>query len=151
MSVEERLSELGITLPEPPSPVGSYIPVLRTGNLLYLSGILPFRGGVLTAKGIVGRDVDPETAREAASQVVVNALAVVRSIVPLDSIRRCVRMNGYVASDVNFHDQPGLSNAPPDLLREILGERGIHTRIAVGVAVLPMNAPVEMDFIFEVD
>lgn len=151
MSVERRLLDLGIELPEPPSPVGSYTPALRSGNLLFLSGMLPFEDGRLTAEGIVGRDIDEEAAREAARQAVFNALSIVRSETGLENVRRCVRVNGYIASDQGFHNQPSVLNAASDLIGEVFGEAGIHTRIAVGVAVLPLNSPVELDFIFEVE
>ncbi len=150
MSVKEQLKKLGIELPEPPSPVGSYTPALRTGNLLYLSGILPFHDGKLIATGVVGEEVSLEAAQEAARQVVINALSVVDSVVGLDRVSRCVRLQGYVASSRNFYDQPLVLNAASDLLREVFGDRGIHTRVAVGVYCLPLNSPVEIDFIFEI-
>ncbi|GMT48211.1 MAG: hypothetical protein IEMM0007_1777 [bacterium] len=150
MLIEERLRELAIELPEAPSPLGSYTPALKTGNLLFLSGILPLKDGALLAEGIVGKDVDIDIAREAARRIVVNALSIVKETCGLENISRCIRLNGYIASETNFHEQPAVLNAASDLLREIFGESGIHTRTAVGVAVLPMNAPVEIDFIFEV-
>ncbi len=150
MLIEERLRELGIKLPEAPSPIGSYTPALKIGNLLFLSGILPLKDGTLISEGIVGRDVDIDTAGEAARRIVVNALSIVREACGLENISRCIRLNGYIASGTDFHEQPAVLNAASDLLREIFGERGVHTRTAIGVTVLPMNAPVEIDFIFEV-
>ncbi|NOZ26107.1 MAG: RidA family protein [Nitrospirae bacterium] len=149
MFIEQRLKELGIELPAAPSPVGSYTPALKTGNLLFLSGILPLKDGVLIAEGIVGRDVEIDAAREAARQAVINALSIIKEAWDLEGISRCIRLNGYVASATDFHEQPAVLNAASDLLEAIFGESGIHTRTAVGVAVLPMNAPVELDFIFE--
>ncbi len=150
MFIELRLKELGIELPEAPSPLGSYTPALKTGNLLFLSGILPLREGRLVAEGIVGKDVDIDSAKKAARQVVINALSIVKASVGLEDISRCIRVNGYIASATDFHEQPAVLNAASDLLLEVFGDGMIHTRTAVGVAVLPMNAPVEMDFIFEV-
>ncbi len=151
MFIEQRLKELGIELPPAPSPVGSYTPALRTGNLLFLSGILPLKDGSLVAEGIVGRDISIDTAGEAARQAVINALSIIRDTWDLEAVSRCIRLNGYVASAADFHEQPAVMNAASDLIREIFGESGIHTRTAVGVSALPMNSPVELDFIFEVD
>ncbi len=151
MFIEQRLKELGIDLPPAPSPVGSYTPALRTGNLLFLSGILPLKDGSLVAEGIVGRDIGIDTAGEAARQAVINALSIIRDTWDLEAVSRCIRLNGYVASAADFHEQPAVMNAASDLIREIFGESGIHTRTAVGVSALPMNSPVELDFIFEVD
>ncbi|HEB75911.1 MAG TPA: RidA family protein [Nitrospirae bacterium] len=151
MFIEQRLKELGIELPPAPSPVGSYTPALRTGNLLFLSGILPLKDGSLVAEGIVGRDIGIDTAGEAARQAVINALSIIRDTWDLEAVSRCIRLNGYVASAADFHEQPAVMNAASDLIREIFGESGIHTRTAVGVSALPMNSPVELDFIFEVD
>ncbi len=149
MEIEERLKELGITLPDAPGALGSYIPLVKTGELLFLSGILPFKNGILLASGLVGGDVDIETAKEAARQIVVNAFSIIREYEGLERIRRCIRLNGYVASDPAFYNQPGVLNGASDLLEKIMGNNGIHTRTAVGVSVLPLNSPVEIDFIFE--
>jgi enamine deaminase RidA (YjgF/YER057c/UK114 family) len=151
MSIEDKLKQLGIKLPEAPNPLGSYIPVLRIGNLIFLSGILPLIQGRLTRQGKVGKDVSLDEAREDARVVTVNALSVLKShIKDLDKIKRCIKITGYVASDPDFTDQPKVLNAASDLLFEIFGEKGRHVRSAVGVNVLPLNSPLEIEFIFEV-
>jgi len=151
MTPEDKLKELGIELPEAPSPLGSYIPVTRTGNLVFLSGILPLVEGKLLRQGRVGEDITIDDAREDAKRVVMNALAVLRSYVgSLNTIKRCIKITGYIASSPDFTDQPKVLNAASDLLYDIFGEAGRHARAAVGVTVLPLNAPVEIEFIFEV-
>ncbi|MEW6161866.1 MAG: RidA family protein [Nitrospirota bacterium] len=151
MSPEERLKELGIKLPEVPTPLGSYIPVVRTGNLVFLSGILPLRQGRLTREGRVGKDISPDEAREEARVATINALSVLKAYMgSLDKVRRCVKITGYVASEPDFTEQSKVLNAASDLLFEIFGERGRHVRAAVGVNVLPLNSPLEIEFIFEV-
>ncbi len=151
MSPEDKLKELGIELPEAPSPLGSYIPVIRTGNLVFLSGILPLVEGKLLRQGRVGEDITIDDAREDAKKVVMNALAVLRShIGSLNTVKRCIKITGYIASSPDFTEQPKVLNAASDLLHEIFGEAGRHARAAVGVTVLPLNASVEIEFIFEV-
>jgi enamine deaminase RidA (YjgF/YER057c/UK114 family) len=151
MSPEEKLKVLGIELPVAAAPVGSYVPCVSAGSLLFLSGILPLRGGKLAHTGKVGETVTLTEAQEDARQVVINALAVLRAhLGSIEKISRCVKLNGYVASAPDFTDQPKVLNAASDLLFEILGEAGRHARAAVGVSVLPLNAPVEIDFIFEI-
>jgi enamine deaminase RidA (YjgF/YER057c/UK114 family) len=151
MSPEDKLKELGIELPEAPSPLGSYVPVIRTGNLVFLSGILPLVQGKLLRQGRVGEDITIDDAREDAKRVMINALAVLRShIGSLDAVKRCIKMTGYIASSPDFTEQPKVLNAASDLLHEIFGEAGRHARSAVGVTVLPLNASVEIEFIFEV-
>jgi enamine deaminase RidA (YjgF/YER057c/UK114 family) len=150
MSPEEKLKELGITLSDAPKPLGSYIPCVQTGNLLFLSGILPLKGGKLIRAGKLGESVSIEEAQECARQCIINALSVLKShLGSLDKIKRCVKLNGYVASAPDFTEQPKVLNAASDLLFEIFGEAGRHARAAVGVYVLPLNSPVEIDFIFE--
>ncbi len=150
MTPEEKLSSLGITLPEAPKPLGSYVPCVLTGNLLFLSGILPVRQGKLARTGKVGSSLSLTEAQEEARQVVINALALVKSYAgSLDRIKQCVKINGYVSSERDFTGQPQVLNAASDFIFDILGEAGRHARAAVGVAVLPLDAPVEMDFIFE--
>ena len=151
MSPEDRLKELGIELPEAPSPLGSYVPIIRTGNLVFLSGILPLVEGKLLRQGRVGEDITIDDAREDAKRVVMNALAVLRShIGSLNTVKRCIKITGYIASSPDFTEQPKVLNAASDLLHEIFGEAGRHARAAVGVTVLPLNASVEIEFIFEV-
>lgn len=150
MSPEEKIKKLGIELPVSPTPVGSYIPCTRTGNLVFLSGILPFRDGTLTRTGRVGEGITLDDARDDARTAAINALAVLKTYAgSLDKIARCVKITGYVASSPDFTDQPKVMNAASDLLFEIFGEAGRHARAAVGVSVLPLNAPVEIEFIFE--
>jgi len=151
MSPEERLKKLGIELPEAPIPLGSYIPVVKTGNLVFLSGILPVKQGKLTKQGRVGEDLTLDEAREEAKTATINALSVLKAHVgSLDKVKRCIKITGYVASASNFTEQPKVLNAVSDLLYEIFGEAGKHVRAAVGVNVLPLNSPVEIEFIFEV-
>ena len=151
MSPEKKLKELGIELPEAPTPLGSYIPVLRTGNLVFLSGILPLRQGKLMKQGKVGKDLSLDEAKEEARTATINALSVLKAHVgSLDKVTRCVKIAGYIASSPDFTEQPKILNAASDLLFEIFGEKGRHVRTAVGVNVLPLNSPVEIEFIFEV-
>lgn len=152
MTPEQRLKGLGITLPEAPEPLGAYVPAIRVGSLLFLSGILPLVNGKLARAGKVGRELTPEEGKEMARLAAVNALAVVKAnIGELQGIKRCVRLAGYVASVSTFTGHAGVLNGASELLFEVLGERGRHTRVAVGVGVLPMNSPVEIEFIFEVE
>ena len=151
MSPEDKLKELGINLPETPTPLGSYIPVLQTGNLIFVSGILPLIQGKLTRQGKVGKDINLDEAREDARVVTVNALSLLKAFIGnLEKVKRCVKLTGYVASEHDFTEQPKVLNAASDLLYEIFGERGRHARSSVGVNVLPLNSPLEIEFIFEV-
>jgi enamine deaminase RidA (YjgF/YER057c/UK114 family) len=151
MTPEDKLKELGIELPEAPKPLGSYIPAVRTGNLIFLSGMLPLIQGKLVRQGKVGEDIRIEEAGEDVRTAVINALSVLKAnIGTLNNVKRCVKITGYIASSPNFTDQPMVLNAASDLLFEIFGESGRHARVAVGVNVLPLNSPVEIDFIFEV-
>ncbi len=151
ISPEQRLKELGIDLPVAPAALGAYVPCVQTGNLLFLSGQLPLRDGKLVRTGKLGESVQVSDAQEDAKQTVMNALSNVRAVLgSLDRVARCVKLNGYVASAPDFTDQPKVLNAASELLRDIFGDQGRHTRIAVGVSVLPLNSPLEIDFIFEV-
>lgn len=151
MSPEDKLRELAIVLPEASRPLGAYVPCVQTGSLLFLSGILPLREGTLLRIGRVGESLSLKEGREDARQVVINALAILKSYLgDLDKIVRCVKVNGYVASAPDFADQPKVLNAASDFLFEVFGEKGRHARAAVGVSVLPLNSPLEMDFIFEI-
>jgi len=151
MSPEERLKKLGIELPEAPAPIGSYVPVVRTGNLVFFSGILPLKEGNLTRHGRVGENISLDEAREDARTATVNALSILKAnIGSLDKVKRCIKITGYVASAPDFIEQPKVLNAASDLLFEIFGENGRHARAAVGVNVLPLNSPLEIEFIFEV-
>ena len=151
MTPEDKLRELGITLPEVPQPLGSYVPFVKTGNLVYVSGMLPIKEGQLTRTGRVGDAVTLQEAIEDARSAAINALAVVRSAVgTLDNVEQCIKITGYIASSPDFTEQPKVLNSASDLLFQIFGESGRHARAAVGVPVLPMNAPLEIEFIFEI-
>ncbi len=151
MSPEERLTASGIELPEAPKPLGSYVPFVRTGSLVFLSGILPLREGKLTRQGRVGEKVTIDEAAEDARTAAINALAILKSnLGSLNKVRRCVKITGYVSSSPDFTDQPKVLNAASDLMFEIFGEAGKHARAAIGVNILPLNSPVEIEFIFEI-
>jgi enamine deaminase RidA (YjgF/YER057c/UK114 family) len=151
MTPEEKIKSLGIDLPEIPKPLGSYVPFVRTGNLVYLSGMLPLKDGKLLKTGRVGEVVSLEDAVLCARTAAINALAVLKSAVgSLDNVKRCVKISGFVASSADFIDQPKVINGASDFLFEVFGEAGRHARAAVGVNILPLNSPVEVEFIFEV-
>ena len=151
MSPEQKLKEMGIVLPQAPAALGAYVPCVQTGNLLFLSGQLPLRDGKLLHAGRLGESVSIGEAQEDARQAVLNALSNVKAYLgSLDRVARCVKVSGFVASAPGFTDQPQVLNAASELLRNIFGEQGRHSRVAVGVSVLPLNSPVEIDFIFEI-
>jgi enamine deaminase RidA (YjgF/YER057c/UK114 family) len=153
-SVDARLAELGITLPDVAKPAGSYVPALVTGTYVYTAGQLPYVDGVLPATGKVGIGdglVDPQTAQDLARQSALNGLAAVKSVLgTLDRVARIVKVVGFVASDPAFTGQPGVINGASNVLGEIFGEAGMHARSAVGVAVLPLDSPVEVELVVEV-
>ncbi|HLP23058.1 MAG TPA: RidA family protein [Microbacteriaceae bacterium] len=152
MSVNARLEELGLVLPPVAAPVAAYVPTVRSGNLVFTSGQLPFVAGVLPATGKVGSEVAAAEAAQFARVAVLNALAAVAAEVgSLDRVRRIVKLVGFVASSPEFTGQPGVINGASELLGEIFGDVGTHARSAVGVAVLPLDAPVEIELIVEVD
>jgi enamine deaminase RidA (YjgF/YER057c/UK114 family) len=151
MSFDARIKELGIELPAAPKPLGSYVPAVRTGSLVYLSGQLPLLDGKLIRTGVVGRDIDVQEANALALQCAINALSVLSEFLggSLDSVKRCVKLSGYVASANDFTQQPQVINGASDLMAEVFGDSGKHARAAVGVNVLPINSPIEITFIFE--
>lgn len=153
MTVSQRLSELGITLPPVASPVAAYVPAVRSGPLVWTSGQLPFVDGALPATGKVGVGaglVAPDVAADLARAAALNALAAVAELAgSLDRVRRVVKVVGYVASDPSFTGQPGVVNGASELLGQVFGEAGVHARSAVGVAVLPLDAPVEVELVVE--
>lgn len=151
MSWKSRLAELGHELPEPVTPLAAYVPAVKTGNLVYTSGQLPLVDGVLERKGKVGSDVHPDDAQVAAKICTLNALAAIDNLVGIDSVRRVVKVVGFVASAPDFTGQPAVVNGASTLLTEIFGAAGVHARSAVGVAVLPIDAPVEVEIVVEVD
>ncbi|MFI1967227.1 RidA family protein [Streptomyces pathocidini] len=145
-TVEKKLAELGLKLPEVAAPLASYVPALRSGSYVFTSGQLPIVEGSLAATGKVGGEVSPERAKELAGTCALNALAAVKSVVgDLDRIARVVKVVGFVASTPEFTGQPGVINGASELLGEVLGDKGVHARSAVGVAVLPLDAPVEVE------
>jgi enamine deaminase RidA (YjgF/YER057c/UK114 family) len=149
---EERLAELGLELPEVAKPAGAYVPALRNGSLVYTSGQLPMVDGALPATGKVGAAVSPEQAKELAQRCALNALAAVKAEVgDLGKVRRIVKVVGFVASAPDFTAQPGVINGASELLGQVFGDAGVHARSAVGVAVLPLDAPVEVELVAEVD
>ena len=148
MSIEHRLTDLGMTLPSPPNPVATYVPSVQVGDLLFISGMVPSRDGRVVFRGKVGHEISKERAYEAAKLALLNALATIRRAASsLDRVQRIVRMTGYVASDEGFTEQPFVINGASDLLVELFGEAGRHARVAVGVAELPMGVPVELELI----
>ncbi|WP_413808642.1 RidA family protein [Streptomyces sp. OE57] len=150
-TVEGRLAGLGLKLPAVAAPLASYVPALRTGPYVYTSGQLPLVEGKLGVTGKVGAEVTPEEAKDLARVCALNALAAVKSVVgDLDRIVRVVKVVGFVASAPDFTGQPGVINGASELLGEALGDAGVHARSAVGVAVLPLDAPVEVEIQVEV-
>ena len=150
-TVEERLSALGHTVPDVAPPVAVYVPAVQTGNLVYTSGQLPLVSGVLMGTGKVGDQVTPELASRMAAQCALNAIAAIRALIgDLDRVVRVVKVVGFVASDPGFSGQPGVINGASELLGAAFGEAGVHARSAVGVAVLPLDAPVEVEVIVEI-
>jgi enamine deaminase RidA (YjgF/YER057c/UK114 family) len=151
MSAEAKLTELGITLPPAPAPAGLYVPAVRTGNLLYISGQVPLREGQPMARGKCGAGLTAEAAAALARQCALQALAIVKAeLGSLDRVSRVVRVGGFVASAPGFTQQPQVINGASQLLIDIFGEAGKHARAAVGMAELPLGVPVEVEFLFEV-
>lgn len=150
--VQNRLDELGIVLPTPPSPAGVYVPALRTGPYVHTAGQLPLIDGALSTTGKVGAEVTVPEAADLARTCALNALAVVGQLVgDLDQVVRVVKMTGFVASAPNFTQQPSVVNGASELLGDVLGQAGTHARSAVGVAVLPMDSPVEVELQVELE
>ncbi|MCU1579385.1 MAG: RidA family protein [Rhodoglobus sp.] len=148
--LDERLAELGVVVPATSKPVAAYIPAVASGNLVFTSGQLPMVDGVLPTTGKVGAEVAPDAAKAMARTCVLNGLAAARSAIgSLDRITRVVKVVGFVASDPSFTGQPGVINGASELLAEIFGDAGQHARSAVGVAALPLDASVEIEFVFE--
>ncbi|MEU1817244.1 RidA family protein [Streptomyces roseifaciens] len=149
-AVESRLAELGLTLPDVVPPIAAYQPAVRSGSYVYTAGQLPMVKGSIPVTGKVGAEVSAEQAKELAATCALNGLAAVKSVIgDLDRIVRVVKVVGFVASAPDFTAQPGVLNGASELLGELLGEKGVHARSAVGVAVLPLDAPVEVEFVVE--
>ncbi len=145
-----RLAELGLELPPVTQPLAAYVPAARSGDLVFTAGQLPMVAGALAVTGKVGAEVAPETAKELAGTCALNALAAVHALVGLDSVVRVVKVVGYVASAPDFTGQPAVINGASELFGAVFGDAGQHARSAVGVAVLPLDAPVEVELIVEV-
>jgi enamine deaminase RidA (YjgF/YER057c/UK114 family) len=145
-----RLAELGLTLPAVTPPVAAYVPAVQTGNYVYVSGQLPLVDGALPATGKVGAEVTPEVAKELAARCALNGLAAIDALVGLDRVVRVVKVVGFVASAPGFTGQPAVINGASELLGSVFGEAGAHARSAVGVAELPLGAPVEVEMIVEI-
>ena len=147
--IEEKLKTLEITLPIPPTPAGSYVPAIKTGNLLFISGQIPMEDGKVIFTGKVTND-NMETAKKSAKMCAINLLAQMkRELGSLDKVTKIVRISGFVNSDPEFYQHPKIINAASDLFFEIFGDKGKHSRIAVGVACLPLNSMTEIDAIIE--
>ncbi len=146
----DRLAELGLELPEVVAPLAAYVPAVRSGSHVFTAGQLPLRSGSLLHTGRVGGAVSPEQAAECARLCALNALAAVASLVPLEEVRRIVKVVVFVASEPTFTAQPAVANGASELLGDVFGDAGVHARSAVGVAVLPMDAPVEVELVVEV-
>jgi enamine deaminase RidA (YjgF/YER057c/UK114 family) len=145
--LRERLAAVGLTLPEVVAPLAAYVPAVQTGNLIFSSGQLPMVNGALAATGKVGADITPEQAKELAQVCALNALAAIGALVNLDDIAQIVKVVGFVASAPGFTGQPGVVNGASELFGALFGEAGKHARSAVGVAELPLGAPVEIEVV----
>jgi len=150
MTVIERLSELGITLPAVAAPVAAYVPAIRVGDQVWTAGQLPFVDGKLPAVGKLGADITVEQGADYARQAALNALAAIDALVGINNVKRVLKIVGFVASADGFAEQPAVVNGASNLIGEIFGEAGAHARSAVGVAELPLSSPVEIEIIVEV-
>jgi enamine deaminase RidA (YjgF/YER057c/UK114 family) len=151
VSFEAKLKELGLVLPDPPKPVANYVPVVRVGNLLFLSGVLPSRDGQLIMTGKLGQELTIDQGKDASRVAVLNGLSIVKQEVgSLNHVKRIVKMVGHIASASGFTDQPQVLNGASDLLVSVFGDAGRHARVAVGAAELPRQAPVEIELVVEV-
>ena len=149
--IEHRIIEMGLILPTPPKPLAAYIPAKKSGNLVFTAGQLPMVDGVLVVQGFLGKNVEIAEAYQAARICTLNALAAIKGVIrDLDQIKQIVRVVGYVASAPEFTQQPAVVNGASELLLEIFGENGKHARSAVGMAVLPLNAAVEIELTVEI-
>ena len=146
----EQLAALGLSLPEVVPPLAVYVPAVRSGDLVFTAGQLPLRDGSLVATGKVGASVTPEEAAECAQQCALNALAAIDALVGIDNVTRVVKVVVFVASTPDFTGQPTVANGASSLLGEVFGDAGRHARSAVGVPVLPLDAPVEVEVVVEV-
>ena len=151
MSIEDKLTELGITLPEAPAAVAAYQPWIRTGNLIFTSGQLPFRNGEIAFTGKLGAEVSDEDGYQAARQAALNALAQIKSATgDLDKVQKIVRIEGYIHCAEGYRGHPQVLNGASDLIAEIFGDRGQHTRLALGINEMPLNAAVQLAMTVEI-
>jgi enamine deaminase RidA (YjgF/YER057c/UK114 family) len=149
-AVDDRLAALGLTVPTVPAPVAAYVPAVRSGSYIQTSGQVPFVSGELLATGKVGDTITAEVGYDCARQCALNAIAAVKSLVDLDEVVRVVKATVFVASAPDFTGQPGIANGASELLGAAFGDAGQHARSAVGVAVLPLDAPVEVELVVEI-
>lgn len=150
MSITQKLEQMGLRLPPVPSPVGAYVPAIRSGHLIFTAGQLPIRDGKLTSEGKVPEQVSLNEARDAARQAALNALAAAAEVAGgIENLHRMVRMKVFVSSQDGFHDQAEVANGASEFLGRLFGDQGVHARCAVGVASLPKNSPVEIDLVCE--
>lgn len=150
MMIEDKLASLGITLPSPPAPAGSYVPVVVSHSLAFVAGQIPAEGGKVKFRGKVGRDLSIEAGQQAARLCTINALAQLKAVLgSLDRVSRVVKVTGFVNCEPSFVDQPKVINGASDLLVQVFGENGKHARVAVGVSSLPLDSAVEVEFIVE--
>lgn len=150
MSVEARLAELGLELPEVATPAGAYVPAVISGNLVFTAGQIPLVDGKLMAEGRLGAEISAEAGKDIAQRCALNAIAAVKSVLgDLERVKKVVKVVGFVASTPEFTAQPGVVNGASELLLAAFGDAGIHARSAVGVAVLPLNSPVEVELVVE--
>ncbi len=150
MTPEEKLAELGLSVPEVVPPVAAYVPAVRAGSFVFTAGQLPMRDGAMLTTGKVGDAVTPEDAAACAQQCALNALAAIRSVAGDLSSVRIVKVVAFVASSPDFTGQPGVANGASELFGSVFGDHGVHARSAVGVPVLPLDAPVEVEVIAEI-
>jgi len=150
VSVEARLAALGLELPEVATPAGAYVPAVISGNLVFTAGQIPLVDGKLMAEGRLGAEITAEAGKEIAQRCALNAIAAVKSVLgDLGRVKKVVKVVGFVASTPEFTAQPGVVNGASELLQAAFGDAGVHARSAVGVAVLPLNSPVEVELIVE--
>ena len=150
MSVHETLSQLGLDLPAAPSPVGSYVPARQAGDLIFVSGVLPFRNGIIAQPGKLGRELTVEEGAAAAQLAMLNGLAILQEMMgDFTRLKQVVRLTGHVASAEGFVDQPAVINGASDLLVQLFGDSGRHARLALGAFELPLYAPIELELIVQ--
>jgi enamine deaminase RidA (YjgF/YER057c/UK114 family) len=150
-TAEDRLAKLGIHLPDAPTPFGAYVPTVQTGNLLFLSGMLATSGHAATVTGVVGKNLDVKTGRQAAHTAALNVLALTKKqLGSLNRVSHVVRLGVYVAATPEFTDHAQVADAASELLRDVLGEQTVSSRLVFGVASLPLGSPVELEVILEV-